>query len=164
METSMSLHAGQKHRILFVLPSLMPGGAERVMITLMNDLDRDQFTPALAAVYPGGALQDLVSDNIPVWDLNHQGHILSSMMKILKLIRREKIDIVVSTMAPMNFTVLMLKPFLGKTKIIVREATVLPVPNAPTSDAGCTMALSQPVPAGQPHYQPFAADYARICR
>lgn len=122
METKLPQIAGQKNRILFVLPSLMPGGAERVMITLMNDLDRTQFDPAMAVIYPGGTLRDLISKDIPVWDLNHKGHILLSMLKLLHLIRSQKMDIVVSTMAPMNFTVLLLKPLLGKTKIIVREA------------------------------------------
>lgn len=122
METKRPRNIGHKRRILFVLPSLMPGGAERVMITLMNDLDRTQFEPELAIVYPGGTLRDLINTDIPVWDLNHKGHILLSAMKLLHLIRMQKIDMVISTMAPMNFTVLLLKPLLGKTKIIVREA------------------------------------------
>lgn len=92
------------------------------MIGLMNGLDRDRFTPALGVVYDENALAPLVAPDIPVTWLGHRGHILLSLSRLYRLIRREKPGVIVSCMAPMNFAVLLLKPLLPRTRIVVREA------------------------------------------
>ncbi len=111
-----------RRRILFVLPSLQAGGAERVIITLMNHLDRARFDPALIVVKEDGILRSLVDPAIPVTHLDHKGHLAGSVLHLYRAIREFRPDVIVSTMAPMNFTLLVLKPFLRGVKIIVREA------------------------------------------
>ncbi len=117
MET---LSAKTKH-VLFVLPSLLPGGAERVLITLMNGLDRTRFSPSLLSVMPKGNLDAIVNKEIPVKNLN-KGGVMRALPALYKAIRNAQPDIVISTMAHMNFAVLLLKPFFPHTKFIVREA------------------------------------------
>ncbi len=108
-------------KILFILPALTAGGAERVMITLMNGLDKSKFTPELLAISGDGPLRDIINQDIPFHCLNH-ARVLRSLPALHRKIKEVQPCIVISTMAHMNFTLLMLKPFFPKTKFIVREA------------------------------------------
>jgi glycosyltransferase involved in cell wall biosynthesis len=110
-----------KKRILFVLPSLTPGGAERVLINLMNDLDRSIYAPTLVSLTGEGVLKELVDDHTPVHYLKARSVPLS-LIPLLKQFRISKPDIVVSTMAHTNFAVLLLRPLFPRVKFIVREA------------------------------------------
>lgn len=110
-------------KTVFVLPSLSAGGAERVLITLMNGLDRSRFVPSFISVIPKGTLQQLIDKDIPVRNLRHNG-VIRSIPKLYAALREARPDIVVSTMAHMNFALLLLRPFFPKTKFIVREAIV----------------------------------------
>jgi glycosyltransferase involved in cell wall biosynthesis len=108
-------------KIAFILPALMSGGAERVLITLMNSLDRTRYTPVLLSVSDKGELRSIVDEGISVITLN-KDRMFKSLPWLLNALKKQKPDIVVSTMAHTNFTVLLLKPFFPKTRFIVREA------------------------------------------
>lgn len=41
----------RKVRVTFVLPSFAGGGAERVVLTLINHLDCDRFVPSLVVLH-----------------------------------------------------------------------------------------------------------------
>lgn len=108
--------------VAFVLPSLTAGGAERVLITLMNGLDRAAFTPVFIGINGQGPLGGLIAADIPRHILTPAGRVGKSLPRLYRTLRRLKPDIVVSTMAHMNFGVLLLKPFFPRTRFIVREA------------------------------------------
>ena len=110
-------------KIAFVLPALTAGGAERVLITLMNNLDREQFSPVLITVRADGALGSLIAPDVPVRHLDC-GRVSLSLPRLYRTLRALQPDIVVSTMAHMNLSVLLLKPFLPGVRFIVREAVV----------------------------------------
>ncbi|MEM7618690.1 MAG: glycosyltransferase [Pseudomonadota bacterium] len=110
-----------KKTVLFILPSLTAGGAERVMITLMNNIDRETFRPSFLSVSSEGPLGNIIADDIEKDSLNEKS-VLRSALKLFKAIKHQKPDIVISTMAHLNFVVLLLKPLFPKTKFIVREA------------------------------------------
>ncbi|MCB9990762.1 MAG: glycosyltransferase [Rhodospirillales bacterium] len=106
--------------IVFVLPAMTAGGAERVLITLMNGLDRGQYSPALVSFSDEGPMADLIDDDIPF-------HCLFSTVKtglplLYKKLKTMQPDIIVSTMAHTNFAVLLLKRLFPDTKFVVREA------------------------------------------
>lgn len=107
----------------FVLPALTAGGAERVLITLMNSLDRACFDPVFITVSNQGTLRDLIDPDIPFHSLWRR-RFLGSLPKLYFKLKELNPDIVVSTMAHMNFAVLLLKPFFPETRFIVREAVV----------------------------------------
>ncbi len=112
-----------KSKIVFVLPSLCAGGAERVLITLMNGLDRDKFRPSFINIISIGTLGDLIDKDIPVQSLASAG-VIRSLPKLFFALKKEKPEIVISTMAHMNFAILLLRPFFPQVKFIVREAIV----------------------------------------
>ena len=110
-----------RKRILFVLPALTTGGAEKVLITLMNNLDKDLYEPIFLTVSDKGEIGKRIDPEIPQHSLGMKkvSYAIPSLgFKIAKL----KPDIVISTMAHINFALLLLKPFFPKTKFVVREA------------------------------------------
>lgn len=114
----------QRQRIVFVLPTFLAGGAERVLITLMNTLDRKKFEPHLIVINETGTLNDLVAADIPVHPLGRTKLRFALPSLIFKLNALQP-DIVFSTMAGTNFLVLLSKNFTKKKcRIIVREAVV----------------------------------------
>lgn len=116
-------NSANRRKIVFVLPSFAAGGAERVLITLMNALDRSQYAPEMICLRKDGPLRALVAADIPVHAPNDYRKVSFGLPRLLKILRKTKPDIIVSTMAHMNFGVLMLRPFLPKSaKIIIREA------------------------------------------
>ncbi len=110
-----------KTKVTFVLPALTAGGAERVLITLMNNIERTRFHPEFVTVSDAGTLRDIIDPSIPFHSLG-QGGVLRALPSLYKKLKQLQPDIVVSTMAHMNLLLLLLKPFFPKTKFIVREA------------------------------------------
>lgn len=113
-----------RKRVVFVLSSLTAGGAERVLITLMNGVDRSRFVPELIVLNGNGPLRDWVSKDIPVHSLGNLT-VSRGLLKLSAKLNDIGPDIIVSTMAATNYGVLMVKPFLKKkARVIVREAVV----------------------------------------
>jgi glycosyltransferase involved in cell wall biosynthesis len=112
-----------KPTVAFILPALTAGGAERVLITLMNTLDRSRFNPVFVTVSEQGPMRSLIDPAIPFHSLGSR-RVLTSLPALYTKLREIRPSIVVSTMAHMNFGVLLLKPFFPKIRFIVREAIV----------------------------------------
>lgn len=113
----------RRQKIFFVLPSFAAGGAERVLITLMNGLNRERYAPTLISLKRDGALRPLVAPDIPVIAPYNFRKVSWSVPFLGWLWRAKKPDIVISTMAHMNFAVLLSCIFMPRrTKVLVREA------------------------------------------
>ncbi|WP_111682648.1 glycosyltransferase [Winogradskyella tangerina] len=112
-----------KIKILFILPSLSAGGAERVISFVSQNIDAEKFHPKLLVA---GFEKDSVYEvtNVDVEYLN-KPRIISALPSIVKQIRAFKPDIVVSSIAHVNQAMALLSPFFRRTKFIGREATVL---------------------------------------
>lgn len=110
-------------RVLFVLPNLQVGGAERVIVTVMNGLDRSRFDPSFLTLSDEGPLRERIDHEIPFHSL-HGRRVSRALPGIFKILRKIKPDVVVSTMAHMNFAMLLLRPFFPRTAFIVREAAL----------------------------------------
>ncbi len=110
--------------VIFVVPSLESGGAERVLVALMNNIDREKFFPVLLSVRGNGTLSPLIASGIRTVMLDHSGPLPLCFFRLLRALCAEKPAMVVSTVTPMNFITLLAKPFLPRTGFIVREATM----------------------------------------
>jgi len=120
----------QPMRIVFVMPNLAGGGAERVMITVLRHLDRSRFEPILMTVDLSGPYVASIPENVQVVNL-HSGRVRHAWRKMIKEINRLQPDVVMSTMDYMNLAVLAGKmAYAQKPRIIVREA------NTPTLAIG----------------------------
>lgn len=110
-------------KICFILPTFAAGGAERVLITLMNGLNRGRYRPVLICLCPEGPLRSLVAADTRILTPKKPTKVLHALTFLIRTWRSEKPDIVVSTLAHMNFGVLLTKMFLPRgTKVFVREA------------------------------------------
>lgn len=115
----------KKKKVLFMLPRLYPGGAERVLITLMNNLDRSKYDVYFTSLSGEGTIKHWIDNDIPIHVLN-KNRVSTSLVALYKKIKEIKPDTVVTTMIQANAGLLLLKPFFPKTRFIVRESS-LPV-------------------------------------
>jgi len=112
-----------RKKVLFVVPSLSGGGAERVMATLLKHLDRARFEPLLALAAQKGTLP-YVPEDVPLFDLKCS-KARRAVLKLTGLVRRHRPDVVFSTLGYLNLLI-MLARFLmpGKTAFIARETNI----------------------------------------
>lgn len=109
-------------RVLFVVPHLEPGGAERVVTTLLKALSRERFELHLALVVSRGRLLEEIPADVEVHDLA-AGRVRWAPLRILGLVRRLRPDVVFSTLGYLNFALLLLRGLLpSRTPVVVREA------------------------------------------
>ena len=116
-----------KHQhVLFLIPSLRGGGAERVITTLLRHLDRSSFKLTLALVDMREAvfLNEVPAD-VEFIDLNCQ-RVRYALPKIIALIWKLRPDVVFSTLGHLNLALALLKPFLPRhPRYIARETNIL---------------------------------------
>jgi len=87
----------RKINILFYIPKLHNGGAERITINMLRALDKTKFNISLAVITKEGEYFHLVPSFVKVYDLKSSKTILS-ILKLRKLILEIKSDIVFSTL------------------------------------------------------------------
>jgi glycosyltransferase involved in cell wall biosynthesis len=83
-------------RVMFFCPTLGEGGADRVVLTLLQRLDRSRVAPALTVVKRAGALIDDVPADVPTHVLGSR-RLLVAAPDLARVIRREQPDVVFST-------------------------------------------------------------------
>ena len=121
--------AMKKIRILFVIPFMNGGGAERVVLTLLSHLDRQKFEPILVMMKREGRYLSFIPGDIEVIDLK-ASQARFAVFKIIKVIQVQKPDIVFATLAYLNLIIAMVRPFLSKDIIfIARESNTVSVRN-----------------------------------
>lgn len=108
--------------ISFVLPSFAGGGAERVTLMIAAGLDRLAFRPSLIVLTDHGPLARQVPSDVPVTTLDRP-RLRKALPRLRRTLKSAQPDLVFSTMAYLNFGVLLLKPSLqNDTAVIIREA------------------------------------------
>lgn len=115
-----------RHRrktVAFVLQKLHPGGAERALITLMNNLDREKYDVHFICISGQGDQYDWINHPTQIHNLNTRT-IVTSLEALYKTLKAIKADTVIATMVQANSTLLLLKPFLPKTRFIIRESSL----------------------------------------
>ena len=115
-----------RRRVLFLIPTLSGGGAERVIVTLLRHLDRSKFRLTLAAVNTHDAVfRDDLPNDIEFIDLDC-ARVRHSLIKLVRLIWRLRPDVVFSTLGHLNLALAALRPLLpNRTRYVARETIVL---------------------------------------
>ena len=111
--------------LLFIIPSLGGGGAERVITTLLRHLNPKIFSLVIAVVdLKGSVYKDDIPDTVEVIDLKCH-RVRYALPKIIALIIRRKPDIVFTTLGHLNIALALIRPFLpNKTTYIARETII----------------------------------------
>ncbi|WP_226064662.1 glycosyltransferase [Kaistella polysaccharea] len=114
----------KKISILFILPDLETGGAERIVTTIANHLPRSTFEPKIMLLRKEGGYLEFLKDDVEVIDLKTP-RIRHSLKPILKEIRKRKPDIVLSGFGEVNAYLALFIKFFPKIKFIARETNVV---------------------------------------
>lgn len=112
--------------VLFLIPTLTGGGAERVIVTLLRHLDRQRFKLILAVVDCRQAVfREEVPNDVEFIDLGCT-RVRQALPKIIGLIWRRRPDVVFSTLSHLNLALAMLRPLLpDKVRYLARETSLV---------------------------------------
>lgn len=113
-----------KAKVVFVIPNLDGGGAERTVLNICSRLDRARFNATLVLAEKRGRYLHLLPPDIPVIELG-VAHVSRGIPQLAQVLRRLDAEIVFSTLTHMNVaTVLAALVAKVRSKIVVREANV----------------------------------------
>ncbi|MFA7616146.1 MAG: glycosyltransferase [Weeksellaceae bacterium] len=107
-----------------MLPGLTFGGAERVIFTLCNELNRDRFEPVLVLFSKEGMPIEFLKADVKVIDLKIS-RIRKSVFSVINLIRKDKPDIVFGGWGEVSALLSPIVPLFRKTKFVARETNVV---------------------------------------
>lgn len=114
----------KKISILFILPDLETGGAERIVTTIANHLPRSKFQPAILLLRKEGGFLDILKEDVEIIDIKTP-RIRHSLLPILKQIHRRKPDIVFCGFGEVNAYLALFIRFFPKIKFVARETNVV---------------------------------------
>lgn len=115
----------EKLKIVFVLPTLAAGGAERILSFLSEHLDKNNFKTILLIL---GKKSDAVFEieNTKTEFLN-KTRVLNGVPGLIKFLVKNKPDIVLSSIGHLNTVFGLVAPLFPKIKFVIREASVISV-------------------------------------
>ncbi|WP_431108824.1 glycosyltransferase [Winogradskyella poriferorum] len=121
----------KKIKVLFVVPTLSGGGAERVMSYIPQILDKEKFDAELIVIGSNDQKTYKVS-NIDVTFLN-KSRVLNSVFTLIKILIKKKPKIVLSTLSELNVIMGLISiffpkiKFIGRFTIVIQNTKVFPV-------------------------------------
>ncbi len=110
--------------IFFILPNLHQGGAERIITTILNNIDTDRFSPTLILMEKEGYYLNFIPKNIEIIELK-VSQIRKSLFPILKILWKQKPKLVFCGFGEVNAFLSPFIPLFRKTKFIARETNVV---------------------------------------
>lgn len=108
-------------KIVFLIHSLYPGGAERQLVDLAVSLKDRGHGISVCVFYSGGDLEsELQKNGILLYSLEKKNHwnILSSSVALIRFLRKKGPDIIYSYMGTANVFSILLKPFLANFRVV----------------------------------------------
>ncbi len=119
----------KKKKIVFILPSLNGGGAERVVLTLLSHINREKFDPILILLTKEGRYLNELPSFVKVVDLA-QPRARYAIFSIYKKLKEINPDIVFSTLGHLNLFMAIIRPLFSKeVKFISRESNTVSIQN-----------------------------------
>lgn len=111
-----------RKKIVFIVPSMRGGGAERVILNLINNLDNNKYDVSLILLQKQGPYLTFLPKSINIIDLNVK-RVRYSLCKLIKTLNTIRPDVILSTLGHLNLGLLLIRKFIkGSPKIYVREA------------------------------------------
>src|SRR5437879_12800945 len=107
-------------RIPVPLPGLHGGGAERVVVPWRRHLDRARFEPHLLVATAVGPYLGEVPADVPVHAVGAT-RLRRALPGLIRAVWRLRPAAIASTQGYMNFALLLARPLLPRTRLVVRE-------------------------------------------
>ena len=120
----MNTHSETPKKLLVFMPPLTLGGMERMVVNLLNRLDRSKFSTTLVLIGSGGSdtLLQLLDEDIKVVDLGCSS-LRRAIGGYIRVARQIKPDIIFSTIMHLNFAVLFTRWLVpGRPRLVARES------------------------------------------
>lgn len=112
-------------RIAFFMPHLLPGGAERVMLILANQFVSQGFQVDFLFVKAIGHFVSRLSPMINIVDM-HAAKMIFSVFQLAVYLRRQKPDVLFSTLHPTNVASILAKMISRtNTRVVLRVSTTV---------------------------------------
>src|SRR5713226_3078517 len=113
-----------RRKVLFLIPSLAGGGAERVFAMLLAHLDRTRFEPHLGVLQDQGAYIRDVPADVNIHHLN-VSRVRYALPSILRLAWKVRPRVILSTLGHLNLALILIRPLMpSSTRLVVREAAI----------------------------------------
>ena len=113
----------KKIKILFILPSLEAGGAERVISFVSQNIDNSRFDSQLLVI--GHLAKSVYPTESTNTKFLEKSRVLFGVPGIIRFLFKNKPDVVVSSIGHLNTLMALILPVFPKTKLIIREASVI---------------------------------------
>jgi glycosyltransferase involved in cell wall biosynthesis len=110
-----------KTKVTFLVRDLNYGGAQRQLVTLIKDIDKQLFEVTLLYFYAGGLLlQELQNTDCQVVCLEKKGRwdIFGFFLKLFRSLKKSQPDILHGYLGESNISSILIKPFFPSTKIV----------------------------------------------
>lgn len=118
----------QPKKLLFVIPSLAGGGAERVVIILLRHLNRNTFNPHLVLFEKKGEYLKDLPDDVKTYNLNKKSRydFPKLIWRLNRLIKHIQPQVIISFLEYANLvTLIAAKVMPSKTPLIISERNFL---------------------------------------
>jgi glycosyltransferase involved in cell wall biosynthesis len=114
-------------RVSFVIPELTGGGAERILLEIMGNIDRDRYEGFLVLFNEGGRFKGDVPDDMGIHILRESRHyrvagLVRIIYKLYRLFRRERPDLVMSVINVGSFPAIVAARLAG-VRVIAYEVS-----------------------------------------
>lgn len=117
-----SARSNLRRRVLFFIPTLAGGGAERVFSILLRHLDRRRFEPHLAVLRAQGEYMSDIPGDVVIHDLKIS-RARYALPAIVKLVWKTRPQAILSTLGHLNTVLISTKALLPRgTRLLVRES------------------------------------------
>lgn len=113
-----------KKKVLFIIPRLSIGGAQKVVSILLKHLDRNRFDLVLCVLEEQGEYMASLSADVQIISLQVK-RVSKAFFKLLKVIKDTRPDVVFSALSHINLMVALYIPLVSKDiRFIARETNI----------------------------------------
>jgi glycosyltransferase involved in cell wall biosynthesis len=111
----------RKKKILFVIPSLSGGGAEKVFSIIANNLSQEQFDIHFVVLTNKNLVYPLKLKQIYLYEYSR---VLFAIPTLIRLIKKIRPEILFTTLTYQNVLISIFSLFYPKVKLVCRESTL----------------------------------------
>lgn len=112
-----------RFRVLFIAPHLMGGGSERVLVNLVNGIDRDRFATDLLVIKNVGPLLEDLPPDVRLLKADSE-RTIGSVLRLKRVLAQNRYDLVFTMKNHLLLSLLIAAATLSrKPKIVYREVT-----------------------------------------